>query len=173
MVEEVVLTDRAHVGDDALADRAVELLQRHPLPLRGRLHHLRAQSRLDAEAAGESDRGAGTVAIEIVVHAALLGDDQRHFDAEEVELAAEAVFDEALDCGNGLLSLLAVEQRGVMIRQDLGDLLIGADAGAGEIGLLVVRGRHRECCHRQGSSGGFVVAAGRKPASENSGSKGH
>ena len=53
MIEEVVLAHRAHVGDDALADLAVELLERQPLPFGRRLHDLGAEARLDAEAAGK------------------------------------------------------------------------------------------------------------------------
>ncbi len=40
MVEEVVLADRPHVGDEPFTGLHVELRERHPLPLRRRLHDL-------------------------------------------------------------------------------------------------------------------------------------
>jgi len=55
VVEEVVLPHRAHVGADTLPHVAVELLERHPLPLGGGLHHLAFHALVEPEATREVD----------------------------------------------------------------------------------------------------------------------
>ncbi len=146
MVEEVVLAHGAHVGDQALARLHAELLQGDPLPLGRRLHDLGVDRVLAVVVVDvEADRSARAVAVEVVVDAALGVDDERHLDTDEVELAAEAVLDEALDGGDRLLGLLGVEQRQVVVREDLFEVLVVADAGTGEVGLLVERWGRGEC----------------------------
>ena len=104
VVEEVVLADGAHVGADALAGLAVELLQRHPLPLGGGLHDLGVDGVLVAIVGDvELDGSARAVAVEIVVDAALLVHDQRHGDHHQVEFVAEVVFDVVLRLEDRLL----------------------------------------------------------------------
>ena len=140
MVEEVVLAHGAHVGADTLPDLALELPQGHPLPLGRRLHDLGVDALLEAEPAGELDRRARAVAVEVVVDPALAVDDQRHLDHLEVELLAEVVLDGALDLEEGLLRVQAVEQGGVVRWKDLLHLRVRADAGSGQVRPLV---RHR------------------------------
>ena len=138
MVEEVVLAHRAHVGDEPFAGLHPELLQRDPLPLRRRLDDLRVDRVLAVVVRDvERDGPARAVAVEVVVHAALGVDDERDLDPHEVQLAAEAVLDVPLDGRDRALRLLRVEKRRVVVRQDLLQLLVVADARTGEVGLLV------------------------------------
>ena len=104
VVEEVVLAHGAHVGADAFAGLAVELLQRHPLPLGSGLHHLGVDGVLVAIVGDvELDRGARSVAVEIVIDAALLVHDERHGDHLQVQFVAEVFFDVALCLEDRLL----------------------------------------------------------------------
>ena len=97
VVEEVVFAHGAHVGAQAFAGLHVELLQRHPLPLGRGLHHLGVDGVLVAIVGDvELDRGARSVAIQIVVDAALLVHDQRHGDHHQVQFFAEVFFDVVL-----------------------------------------------------------------------------
>ena len=94
MVEEVVLADGAHVGAEAFAGLHVELLQRHPLPLGRRLHHLRVDGVLVAIVRDvELDGRARAVAVEIVVDARLLVHDEGHRNHHQVQFLAEVLFD--------------------------------------------------------------------------------
>ena len=97
----------------------------------------RVDALVEPEAARELDRRARAVAVEVVVDAAFPGHDERHLDAEQVQLAAEAVLDVALHRGDSALRLLAIEERAVVVGQDLLDLLVGADAGSRQVRLLV------------------------------------
>ena len=137
VVEEVVLAHRAHVGHQPLAHLHPELLQRHPLPLRRRLHDLRLDRMIETETAREIDRRARPVAVEIVVDAALPAHDERHLHPDQVELPAQPVLDVPLRRRDGDLRLLRVQQRPVVLRQDLLDFLVGADARSCQVGLLV------------------------------------
>jgi hypothetical protein len=139
VVEEVVLPDRAHVGVDALADLAAELLQRRALPLRRGLDDLRVQARLDAESAGELDRRARPVPVEHVVDAALAGADEGDLDELEVQRLRHPLLHVVLDHVECTHALLRRQQRLVVGREDLGDLGVGADARAGQVCLLVLR----------------------------------
>ena len=138
VVEEVVLADGAHVGDEPLAGLHAELAERHSLPLRRGLDHLGVDRVLlvvvrNPEAHGRS----GAVTVEVVVDAARRVDDQRHLDADQVELAAQTVLDVTLHGRKRALCLVRVQQRRVVPRQDLLELGIVADPRACEVSRLV------------------------------------
>ena len=138
MIEEVVLAYGAHVGDEALARLHAELAQRHPLPLRRRLHDLGVDRVLAVVVRDvEADRRPRAVTVEVVVDAAPDVDDQRHLDADQAELAAEAVFDVPLHRGERALRLVRGQQRRVVVRQDLLELGVVADSRACEVRRLV------------------------------------
>ena len=106
VIEEVVLADGAHVGADAFAELAVELLQGDPFPLGGGLDDLRIDGMLVAVVGDvELNRSARSVAIEHVIDAALDVDDEWHLHHHEVEFFAEMVLDIALDLENGFLGI--------------------------------------------------------------------
>ena len=108
VVEEVVFADGAHVGADAFAGPAVELLEGDPLPLGGGLHDLGIDGMLVAVVGDvELDGSARAVAVEHVVDAAFDIDDQRDLDHHQVEFLAEIVFDVALEVENGFLGFFA------------------------------------------------------------------
>jgi hypothetical protein len=139
VVEEVVLPDGAHVGEDALAHLAVEHLERGSFPLRGGLHDLRVDRVLVVVVVDvELDRGARAVAIERVVHAAAHVADEGRLDAEEVQRLAQAVLDEAPGFPDRELSLLHVLGRFVVRRENLLQILVVADSRTGKVRLLVV-----------------------------------
>jgi hypothetical protein len=140
VVEEVVLAHGAHVGVDAFADLAAELLQRPALPLRRRLDHLRLDRPLETEPGGELDRRARAVAVEHVVHAAVAVDDQGDLHELQIQLLGEILLDVALDRVERPHRLHGVENRGVVGGEDLLHFLIRADSRAREVCLLV--GRH-------------------------------
>ena len=140
VVEEVVLADGPHVGQEALADPVAELLERRALPLGGGLHDLGVDRVLVVVVGDvELDRPALAVAVEHVVDARLDVDDERNLDHVQVQLLAEIALDVVLDYVDGLLGLPAVERRCVVVRQDLLEVLVVADARPGKIGLLVAR----------------------------------
>ena len=80
---------------------------------------------------------ARAVAVEVVVDAARGVDDQRHLDADQVQLAAEAVLDVPLHGRERALRLVRGQQRRVVVRQDLLELGVVADPRACEIRRLV------------------------------------
>ena len=140
VVEEVVLADRAHVGEQPFAGAHAELRERHPLPLGRGLDHL-GVDRMEVAVVGdvEPDRRARAVAVEIVVHAARRVDDQRHLHHRQPKLLAEPVLDQPLRRVEGLHRLLRREQRPVVERQQPRELLVAADARTREIALLHIR----------------------------------
>ena len=86
MVEEVVFAHGAHVGANAFAGAAFELLQGHPFPFGGGLHDLGVDGMFVAVVGNvELDGSAGAVAIEHVVDAAFRVDDERDFDHHQAE----------------------------------------------------------------------------------------
>ena len=94
VIEEVIFADGAHVGAEAFARLHVELLQRHPLPLGRGLNDLGIDGVLVAIIRDvELDRRARAVAVEIVIDARLLVDDEGHGDHHQVQFFAEVVFD--------------------------------------------------------------------------------
>jgi hypothetical protein len=71
--------------------------KRHPLPLGRRLHHLRVDGMFVAIVRDvELDGSARAVAVEIVVHARLLVNDERDGDHHQVQFFAEVGFDVGL-----------------------------------------------------------------------------
>jgi hypothetical protein len=64
-------------------------------------------------------------------------DDEGALDPEEVELLAELLLDVLLRLVERKLGVLASQEGFVVIREVLRDLGIGADAGSGQIGLLI------------------------------------
>ena len=94
MVQEVVLADGAHVGAHALVHLAPELLERHALPLGGRLHDLRIDGVLIVIVGNmERDRRARPIPVQHVIHAAFGVHDQRHLNHHQVEFFTEVIFD--------------------------------------------------------------------------------
>jgi hypothetical protein len=94
VIEEIVFADGAHVGADAFADSAIELLEGDAFPLGRRLHDLRVDGMQVAIVRDvELNRGARPVAIEHVVDSALHIHDERHFDHHQVEFLAQVVLD--------------------------------------------------------------------------------
>ncbi len=138
VIEEVIFAHGAHVGAKAFARLHAKLLQRHPLPLGGGLHYLRVDGVLVVivRRCG-TGWGARAVAVEQVVDAALFIDDQRHFDHHQVELFAEVVFDVALHLEDRPLRFFGRQQRAVVLRQNLFEELIIANAGACEVRFFV------------------------------------
>ena len=65
----------------------------------------------------EPDGRARAVAVQVVVDAALFGHDERHLDVEEVQLAAESVFDVPLDGRDRELGLFRIERRSEDLRK--------------------------------------------------------
>ncbi len=107
VIQKVVLSNRAHVGANTLANFAIELLERDPFPLGRRLHHLRVDGMQIAIVRDmELHRRARPVAIEHVIHAALYIHDQRHFDHHQAQFLAQVVRDIAFHLENSLLRLL-------------------------------------------------------------------
>src|SRR5581483_10974638 len=138
VIEEVVFADGAHVGADALANLAVELLQRDAFPLGGSLHYLGIDGVLATIIRDvELDGSARTVAIQHVVDAALDIDNQRDFHHEQIKFLAEIVFDVALHVENGLLGFLRGEERMIIGGENAFEFGVIADAGTGQIGFLV------------------------------------
>jgi hypothetical protein len=137
MVEEVVLSHRLHVGADPLSHPAAELLQRHSLPLRCRLHDLGLDRLRKPQPARELHRCPRPVSVEVVVDAALPVDDQGHLHHLQVELLAQVLLDVGLDREHPLHVLHGRKERLVIGGENLLDLLIGADAGASQVCLLV------------------------------------
>ncbi len=112
MVQEVILADRLHVGQQTLARLHAELLEGDALPLGGGLDDLRI-NRVSVMIVGdvESDRGSRTVPIEVVVDTAVNVDDERHLHHHQVELFGQVLFDVLLGGEHRLHGLLRVEER--------------------------------------------------------------
>ena len=86
MVKKVILAHGAHIGANAFAGTAIELLQSHPLPFGGGLYDLGIDGMFATVVRNvELDRSAGTVAIEHIVDAAFRIDDQRNFHHNQAE----------------------------------------------------------------------------------------
>ena len=112
MIEEVVLPDRTHVGEQPLARPHAELAQRHPLPLRRRLHDLGVDRvKVAVVRDVKADRRARAVSVEVVVDAARGLDDERDLHQCQVQPLAEAIFDQALRVEEGAHGLPRAEQR--------------------------------------------------------------
>ena len=138
VIQEIVLADGAHVGADALANSAIELLESDPLPLGCGLHHLRVDGMQVAIIRNmELNRGARAVAIQHVVDAALHIHDERNFDHHQVEFLAQVVFDVAFHLEDGLLGLFRGQQGAVTPGQNFFQFLIVADSRSSQIGFLV------------------------------------
>ena len=135
VVEEVVLAHGAHVGADALAGLAAELLQRDPLPFGRGLHDLRIDwVHVAVVADVELHGSARAIPVEHVVDAAVAVDDERHRDHHEVQLAAEVFLDVLLDREDRPLRFPRRQQGVVVPRQHLLEIGVTADARSGEIG---------------------------------------
>src|SRR6516225_3788224 len=91
----------------------------------------------------EPDGRAGAATVEHVVDAALDVDDEGNFRHQETKLSAQIVFDVALDTENGLLRLFRGEQGVIVTGQNAFEFSVIADAGAGQVGLLV----EKDCAH--------------------------
>ena len=151
VVEEVVLADGPHVGAQALAEAHAELVQGDALPLGRRLHDLRVEGMAVVVVRDvEPDGRPRAVAVEHVVDARRDVDDERHLDHREVQLTAQVLLDVALDRVDGLLRLLGGEGRVVVGRQHLGQFVVVADAGSGQVGFL--RRGQMDRRHRNASS---------------------
>jgi hypothetical protein len=137
VVEEIVLPDRPHVGEQALARPDAELPQGRPLPLGRRLDDLgvdRMQAAVVVDV--ERDGRARSVPVEVVVHTARGVDDQGNLDRLEAELAAQAVLDHALRRVERPHGLARAEQRLVVVGQDVLELAVVADPRSRQVGLF-------------------------------------
>ncbi len=137
MVEKVVLPDRAHVGEKPLTGLKVELLQRHPLPLRRGLNDLsfdRVEIAIVRDA--ELNGSPGAVPVQHVVDPAVGLHDQRNLDHHQVELLAQVLFDVVLHGVDGVLRESGREERFVIVGEHAVDLFVRADPRAGEVGPL-------------------------------------
>ena len=89
VIEEVIFADGAHVGADAFAGAAIELLEGDALPLGGGLHDLGVDGMLVAVVRDVELNGrTGAVAVEHVIDAAFDIDDERDLDHHQVEFLA-------------------------------------------------------------------------------------
>ena len=137
VIEEVILAHGAHVGADALALFAFELLQRPALPLGRGLDNLSFDTFLESEPARKVDGRARAVAVEVVVHAAVLVDDQRYLDHLQVQFLAQVLLDEILELVERFHAVHRTEQRCIVGGQAGVYFRVGADAGACEVSFLV------------------------------------
>ena len=164
VVEEVVLAHGTHVGAQTLAGIHAELLERDPLPFGGRLDNLRVDRMLIVVVADvEPDRRPRAVAVEHIVDARLDVDDQRHLHADEVQLTTQVFLDVVLDRIDGELRFARIENRVVVGRQHLGQLLVGPDARSGQVGNLArcgIRDRRAHLLQPPRSLSAIVGAGG-------------
>ena len=137
VVEEVVLANGAHVGDEALAGL-------HPELPRATLFHLVAAWTTWASIGcwswsfemwnwiGVRDPSRSSMSLTPDVGV----DDERNLDPDQTELPAQAGLDLVLDEVDRLLRLARGQDRVVVLRQDLLELGVVADAGTRKVGLL-------------------------------------
>lgn len=93
VIDEVVFPDGAHVGADAFAGAAIELLEGDALPLGGSLNDLGVNGILVPVVGDvELDGRTRAVTIEHVIDAAFDVDDQRSLDHHQAEFLAKIVF---------------------------------------------------------------------------------
>src|SRR4029077_21093939 len=87
VIEEVVVADSAHVGAEAFAGAAVELLEGDALPLGGGLNNLGVNG-IPVPVVRDVELNGCTraVAVEHVIDAAFSVDDQRDLDHHQTEL---------------------------------------------------------------------------------------
>ena len=113
----------------------------------------------------ELDGRPRAVAVEHVVHAAVDVDDQRDRDHHQVEFLAEVLLDVTLGGEDGLLRLLAVEQRVVVGRQDLLDRAAArGEAGEAERSAHQLEQRAaRGVVERRGAIGKLVAPRRDRP----------
>ena len=138
VIQEIVLAHGAHVGADALANFAIELLERDAFPLGRGLHHLRVDGMQVAIVRDmKLNRRARPVAIEHVVDTALHIHDQRHLDHHQVEFLAQVVCDIAFHLEDGLLRLFRGQQGAVIPRQNLFQFFVIADSRSRQVGFFV------------------------------------
>jgi hypothetical protein len=112
VIEEVVFAHCTHIGADALAQFAFELLQRDSFPFRGGLDNLSIEWMLVAIVGDvKLDRRARAGTVEHVVDAAFHIHYDRHFNHHQVQLGAKVVLDVALEVENRLPGFSRREQR--------------------------------------------------------------
>ena len=97
----LVAAHGVHVGDDALAGIEAVALEREALPLGEGLHDLGAVGRAQDI---EADRAL--IAVEVVVQARGLVDEERRGDALEVQQRAEPVLKQPFEQADGLLRVV-------------------------------------------------------------------
>ena len=145
VIEEIIFTDGAHIGADAFADSAIELLEGDAFPLGRRLHDLRVHRMQVAIVRDvELNRGARPVAIQHVVDSALHIHNERDFDHHQVEFLAQAVLDIAFYLVQGLLRLFRGQQGAITLRQNFFQLLVIADSRPSQVGFLIQDKRAHE-----------------------------
>ena len=137
VVQEIVLAHGQHVGAYALADLAIELFQRHALPFGGGLDYLGLEGFFKPQSAGKLHGCSRTVAVEVVVDAAVPIHDQRYLHHLKVEFLGQVFLNVLLYRAKGFHSLHGSLERFVVVGQDLGDFFICAHTRAGQICLLI------------------------------------
>ena len=119
VIQEIVLAHGTHVGADALANFAIELLESDPLPLGRGLHDLRVDGMQVAIVRDmELNWRPRPVAIQHVVDTTFHIHDERDFDHHQVEFLAQVVFDIAFYLEDGLLRLFRRQQGAVTLGQN-------------------------------------------------------
>lgn len=97
VVEEVIFSHCAHIGEQAFAEVHSELFKSHSFPFSCGLDELCADRFIEAEAAGKFDGRSRAIAVEQVVGAAFKVDNQRDGDTNEIKLFAEILLNVVLN----------------------------------------------------------------------------
>lgn len=131
---EVVLAYRAHVGQEPLAGLHPEPPERHALPRRRGLDHLRLHRVQVAVVRDvDADRRPRPVAVEVVAHAARGPDDERHLHGLQDEPLAQPVLDQPLGGVERAHGLTGSQERRVVGREHVLELLVAADSRPREV----------------------------------------
>ena len=109
VVQLLVPADGVHIGVQAVSHGEVIALQGQPLPLRQGVDHLGFLAH-----GGDIEGDRPLVAVQIVIQAGVLGDEQRGGDPLQIQGVGKLLLKGLLDVGNGPLGVIGIQGGGIV-----------------------------------------------------------
>ena len=137
VVQEIVLSYGTHVRADAFAFLTQELLEGKAFPFGGCLNNLGFNAFIKTQTAWKVDWRTGSIAVQVVVHPAVLIHNQRDLNHLQIEVLAQVLFNKVFDLINGLHSVFGIQDGLIVGWENLLYFFVSADARSGQVCFFV------------------------------------